>query len=1027
MTLFHPRLIKRITETPLEIPDEHAGILNRWADSIQDSSIYKIKETALRSDFIHKILAGVLGYDTVSSKGTTYSLAEEYPLGSGSVDVAFGTFDKADKAKDKVLAPFELKGAKTKDLDAIMPGRNKSPVQQAWEYGMDAKGAKWVLVTNYTELRLYAIGYGRKSYESFDFAKLSNPVHYTRFVTLLSKGNLLGGHTFNLLKESEQVDKDITNDLYDDYKALRARLIKTIGDENPEKDPLDVIRYTQTILDRILFIAFAEDKKLLPDNTLQKAYETKNPYNPQPVWENFKGLFHAINKGNKELEIPGYNGGLFADDQELDSLKISDALCEGFKKIGEYDFDSDVSVNILGHIFEQSISDLEELRALAEEGVEEPQIKTSKRKKDGIFYTPAYITRYIVEQTVGGWLSDRRLEIGFDKLPELTEKDYESITPIMRGKRAGQITYNKKIEKHIEAWEAYKKVLSGIKVIDPACGSGAFLNEVFDYLYREGQTVNNELAMLKGGQIDLFRWDTHILANNIYGVDLNSESVEIAKLSLWLKTANRREKLTYLEDNVRVGNSLIDDPNIVGEELAFNWNTKFSEIIKAGGFDVIVGNPPYGATLSTEEKAHIEKSYPSFKGNYDIYSAFIDKAFAVCKEGGYWGYITPVSWQSGYNYLSVRQALKEQGRLITGIKLPYDTFADAYVDTGIYIIKNEQAKKYSSQVYDFPIRYKIFGSLEQEVDFQELPSGYWQKLDSLKIVFNPNFYTLSEKAKKVGVELDTISDSVRGILADKSDILEQPEKDTKPYFIGSVYRYELQPDFSYVRYGENLKEKPKDYKFFAEPRILIRRLISRQLRVMAVIAQNEFVNKKDLYNLIITDKEYEPGYVLAIINSKLTSFLMTKGSTASTKDDFSQITLNDIRTMRVPAAPTAEKAALAGKTQTIQEANRELYEHSTAFCSLLQSEFKIEKLGRNLEQWYDLDFSDFVKEIEKRIKPETLSLQQKSEWLKHFEAEKAKALALKNTVIQTDRAIDTAIYQLYSLSDEEIELVEETQ
>lgn len=299
MSLFHPRLIKRITENKLEIPQDHKSILSGWADSINDSSIFRIKETALRSDFIHKILAGVLGYDTISNKGVTYSLAEEYPLGSGSVDVAFGVFDKSDKAKDKVLAPFELKGAKTKDLDAIMPGRNKSPVQQAWEYGMDAKGAKWVLVTNYTELRLYAIGYGRKSYESFDFAKLSDPVHYTRFVTLLSKDNLLSGQTFNLLKESEQVDKDITKDLYDDYKALRARLIKTIREDNPAKDPLDVIRYTQTILDRILFIAFAEDKKLLPDNTLQKLMKLKTHITHNPYGKILKGYFTPLTKGIK--------------------------------------------------------------------------------------------------------------------------------------------------------------------------------------------------------------------------------------------------------------------------------------------------------------------------------------------------------------------------------------------------------------------------------------------------------------------------------------------------------------------------------------------------------------------------------------------------------------------------------------------------------------------------------------------------------------------------------------------------------
>ncbi len=593
-----------------------------------------------------------MGYKE-SHAGSPWTVQKNQPVGAGNVDVALGSFT-IDNVQ--IVAPFELKGAKTLDLDA--PIKGKSPVQQAWEYGMDAKGAKWVLVSNYRVIRLYAIGYGRKDYEKFDLTKLTIPEEYKRFMLLLSAENLLGGQTFNLLKESESKEKEITNKLYQDYKALRMRMIETLTQDNVDVPALDIIQHTQTILDRILFVAFAEDRGLLPKNTLQRAYRERNNFdlNPQPVWGNFKGLFRAIDKGHPPLEITGYNGGLFAHNDQLNSLIVSDNVCEGFSKIGEYDFDSDVSVNILGHIFEQSISDLEELKAQAC-GAESFDKKKSKRKKDGIFYTPPYITRYIVEQAVGGWLNDRKQEIGFDKLPVLTEADFIRVKS-SKGKNI-KTTQNPNIEKHITAWETYKQVLSNIKVLDPACGSGAFLNEVFDYLYQQGQVVNSELTTLNFGQAQLFRWDTHILANNIYGVDLNPESVEITKLSLWLKTANKGEKLTYLDNNIKRGNSLIDDPAIAGDS-AFCWNKEFADIMSGGGFDVVVGNPPWGASLSVHEKKWFMNSsnfQNSLSGELNSYTLFMLKSLELINNSAIIGFIVPEGWTINKNFHLLREKL----------------------------------------------------------------------------------------------------------------------------------------------------------------------------------------------------------------------------------------------------------------------------------------------------------------------------------------------------------------------------------
>ena len=191
MPLINSRLLKKLL-TEQEIPTPQLEILSAWRESIQNRSIYSQNETSLDAHFIQKFLVEILGYEDF---GKNRSLWKNKPVGSGNVDIALGNFVEG---ADKIIALFELKGAKTRDLDAIMSGRHKSPVQQAWEYAMDAPGSQWVLVSNYLEIRLYAVGYGRKVYESWDLSKLIEPLEYARFQLLLNAKQLLSGATASL-------------------------------------------------------------------------------------------------------------------------------------------------------------------------------------------------------------------------------------------------------------------------------------------------------------------------------------------------------------------------------------------------------------------------------------------------------------------------------------------------------------------------------------------------------------------------------------------------------------------------------------------------------------------------------------------------------------------------------------------------------------------------------------------------------------------------------------------------------------
>ncbi|MEY4890705.1 MAG: hypothetical protein RIQ75_1835 [Pseudomonadota bacterium] len=361
MQLFNSKTIKRHILRASEPDPAKLDAIRQWGDTIRDRSIETQKETALHGNFKQRIMCDVLGYRDFNESGQ-WTVDVEAQIGAGSVDLALGHFSKEDR---RIIAPFELKGAKTKNLDAIVPGRAKSPVQQAWEYASENAGTKWVLVSNYLEIRLYSYADGRQFHDSFDLPKLHSPDEYQRFMLLLSAENLLSGQTLAILQESRKEDRDITNRLYDDYRTLRSDLIGAVQTALPDGDPLDSIRLGQTILDRVLFIAFAEDNGLLPDDSLLKAFEHSDPYNPRPVWQNFLGLFNAIDRGNDHLKIPRYNGGLFQSDPLIDGLNVPDHICEGFKRLAEYDFASEISVTVLGHIFEQSIADVEQLQAEA--------------------------------------------------------------------------------------------------------------------------------------------------------------------------------------------------------------------------------------------------------------------------------------------------------------------------------------------------------------------------------------------------------------------------------------------------------------------------------------------------------------------------------------------------------------------------------------------------------------------------------------------------------------------------------------
>jgi REP element-mobilizing transposase RayT len=372
-------------------------------------------------------------------------------------------------------------------------------------------------------------------------------------------------------EETKFHEVSISDIFYNDYKRFKDAIFENLVKNNCQFDKLTLFKKSQRLLDRFLFVLFAEDIGLCPPNSIQIIIDQWKRLQDDDIkcslYSRFQKMFGYLDKGHKgkHFEFPVYNGGLFKSDELLDNEKIvveDFILLEHCPKLSAYDFSTEIDVNILGHIFEHSLNEIEEISAelMATTG----HAPLSKRKKDGIFYTPKYITSYIVENTIGKLCKDKQNELQVSDI-EINESYNKN----------GKIT--KQGKELYAKFQNYKNWLLTLRILDPACGSGAFLNSALDFLIKEHKQIDDLISNLTGDKIRMFDTDKNILENNIFGVDINEESVEIAKLSLWLRTAKKDRKLSDLNNNIKCGNSLIDSKEIAGEK-AFDWQKEFPQV-----------------------------------------------------------------------------------------------------------------------------------------------------------------------------------------------------------------------------------------------------------------------------------------------------------------------------------------------------------------------------------------------------------------------------------------------------------------
>ena len=518
----------------------------------RQENIHNSKEEQFQEGFLRELFVKILGYTLNPDPGFNLTTEKKNETNSKKANGAI-------MVNGKVAGIVELKDHKTTDLSKVEA--------QAFNYKSQHKEAIYVVISNFEKLRFYIDN--AVDFEEFDLFHLTKG-DFARLWICLTYDNIAKDLPKQIKAASLTNEDQITNALYKDYSNFKRDLFEDILRHNPTDDTdhkILLFKKTQKLLDRLLFIFFAEDRGLLPPNSIMLIIEQweklKDLDEYQPFYNRLKKYFGYMNTGfqGKNYEVFAYNGGLFKPDEILDGLTISDeVLVKNCKRISEYDFQSEVDVNILGHIFENSLTEIEEVTTKLQQG-EAPTI--SKRKKDGVFYTPQYITKYIVENTVGKLCHEKKAELDIDESEYFSDK-----------KR--QVTTKKVL---IGKLDAYRNWLLQISICDPACGSGAFLNAALDFLITEHKLIDEMQAKVEGSAIVFPNIENSILENNLYGVDINEESVEIAKLSLWLRTAKPHRKLNSLNNNIKCGNSLIDDPEIA-EEKAFRWEKEFPQVFR---------------------------------------------------------------------------------------------------------------------------------------------------------------------------------------------------------------------------------------------------------------------------------------------------------------------------------------------------------------------------------------------------------------------------------------------------------------
>lgn len=819
--------------------------------------------------------------------------AEDHIKGAGYADFNF---------KINGITQFYLEAKKlSTDLD------NDEFAFQVINYSWN-KGVTWAVLSDFEGIKVFN---AQRIDSAFLMDKMVFEIPYSKYLEEFETLWLLSKKAFtekqldafaekNGKKEKSVSVATVIKKLNEDIQWCRERLTKAFDASNADKNiPKDLLdEGVQKILDRLIFLRVAEDRDVEPNilkNLLREVEQSATPHAP----------FHAMVAKFRELNDI-YDSNLFSEhfsekwDEFDGGLKAVIEKLQGKTNYYKYNF-KEMPADVLGSVYE---SYLGYKLSQSKKGVNvEKDVK--KRKEQGIFYTPPFVVDYIVRNA---------LKPVLDKCKTIGD-------------------------------------LKKIRVLDPACGSGSFLIKALEAIAEKYRELGTDKQYVK----------RIIILENLFGVDLDPQAVEIARLSLLINSLNTREQLPLLDKNIKNGNSLISGTDKELEKQfgknwrdkkPFNWQEEFPEVFKQGGFDVVIGNPPYGAELSKEDHEYFKNIYNI--GSTDTAILFIKKSIELLKSEGYLGFIFPKAFTFASNYEKIRNFVWDNVQTIVDCS---KVWKEVKLEQVVAIIQKDIIKKtYESGIVDEP-EIKIIGKIDKNISKR---FGFFLNGVSDREI------AVAEKMLKNSLMLNGIADNQRGAMLQK-EVGEAGELEV----IGGAQVSREGIDGIKGRIG---KENVNDEKAYIKPNsVLVQNIVAHienpvdHIKIIAAVPiEKEKYIILDTINQLDVKRESSPYLICAILNSTLMNWFA-----------YRFIFGKAIRTMHFDNSVT-ERIPIPKITKEDQK----------ILISLAQTKITLNK--------------------ELRDTPE------------HSE----KWERVNSDIAKTDRKIDEEVYKLYGLTEEEIKIIE---
>ena len=807
---------------------------------------------------------------------------------------------------------------------------NVSPAYQVRRYSYSAHLPLGVL-TDFEELAVYdTISYKPRLTDRANVARVSY-YHFTDYVdkwdeiaAMFSREAVIGGSLSNFAntnrkkRGTEPIDKEFLNDI----EEWRNSLARNIALRNVDLSQQDLNFAVQRTIDRIIFLRICEARHIEHENTLLQTCDGTGLY---------RKLLRLFDNADAK-----YNSGLFHFSQERGRDEKHDAITKvldiddaPLRKIikGMYYPDSPyeysvLPADILGQVYEQFLGKVIRLTKSHQAKIEE---KPDVRKAGGVYYTPTYVVDFIIDRTLG---------------------------KLLEGKSP----------RDIGASDAKSK-RNPISILDPACGSGSFLIVAYQrlldwylqwYISDGVSKHRDKLFEAASGDIRLTTSTRkRILLDHIYGVDIDPQAVEVTKLSLLLKVLEgendvsigkqlgllKERALPDLGNNIKCGNSLIGhdffdshnglfDDGELSQVNAFNWSRAFVAQMKFGGFDIVIGNPPW-VDIKGMGNEYVEYYFNRYKvatNRINLYALFMELGLKLVCAGGMFGFITPSSLLTQSSYGKVRKLLRETGTLNVLVKLPDNVFEGVTAETAIFIYSNSSANAEATEVLSYA-RNQSISSIDrasaQSRSMNSLIDGVSDLESPFNIFVDSKGIQLLSKIELNKLSLSDVADFSLGLtpydkykghtpVQIRERVFHSTSKESsthKRLLAGNnIQRYLVTDEIEeYINYGPWLGA-PRDRRFFSDSRVIVRQIVNE--RIYAVITSEELYFTQIAFGIISRDEsQYSNALIAGIMNSKLMTYYHRNKFLDPNKATFQKLLIQDAKQFPIPMTNSTDASA----------------------------------------------------------------------------------------------------------------------